>query len=80
MNFWGVGTPTIPVDHCYYNGCDITLLVDAGHFTQVVWKCSQQLGVGKAKSVNGHQVFVVCLYFPAGNCLGRYKENVLRPK
>ena len=52
---------------------------DAGHFTQLVWKSSQQLGVGKAKTTDGRQVFVVCVYFPAGNYVGRYRENVLPP-
>jgi len=48
-----------------------------GHFSQVVWKSSRELGVGKAKTPDGRQVFVVCVYFPAGNYVGRYKENVL---
>ncbi|CAH0392347.1 unnamed protein product [Bemisia tabaci] len=48
-----------------------------GHFTQVVWKDSQRLGVGIAKS-NGH-VYVVCNYDPAGNVGGMYAENVLQP-
>ena len=54
-----------------------TWSVGTGHFTQVVWKSSQELGVGKAKSDDGRQVFVVCLYFPAGNYVGRHSENVL---
>jgi len=58
----------------------MTWLAGAGHFSQVVWKSSRQLGVGKAKTLDGRQVFVVCMYFPAGNYVGRYKENVLPPK
>ena len=53
--------------------------VGCGHFTQVVWKSSRQLGVGKAKSFDARQVFVVCMYYPAGNYVGRYKDNVLPP-
>uniref|UniRef100_A0A336LPQ9 CSON000338 protein n=1 Tax=Culicoides sonorensis TaxID=179676 RepID=A0A336LPQ9_CULSO len=48
-----------------------------GHFTQVVWKGSRELGVGIAKNSKG-QIFVVANYDPAGNYQGQFKENVLR--
>ncbi|XP_012340177.1 uncharacterized protein LOC100872406 isoform X5 [Apis florea] len=47
-----------------------------GHFTQVVWKDSTELGVGMARNRNG-EVYVVCNYNPAGNFLGSFTENVL---
>lgn len=49
---------------------------ETGHFTQVVWKDSKQLGVGYATANNG---FAVCVanYFPAGNFEGQFPENVL---
>ncbi|XP_059149268.1 uncharacterized protein LOC131936348 [Physella acuta] len=50
-----------------------------GHFTQVVWKSSKQLGMGKAKTSDG-KVFAVGSYRPPGNYVGNYKENVLPPK
>lgn len=43
-----------------------------GHFTQIVWAGSQSVGV--AKSADG--CFVIANYFPAGNMLGTYNENV----
>ncbi|TNN35054.1 Golgi-associated plant pathogenesis-related protein 1 [Liparis tanakae] len=48
-----------------------------GHFTQVVWKESTQLGVGVA--TNGNAVFVVGQYRPAGNMTnaGYFEKNVL---
>ncbi|XP_053976943.1 uncharacterized protein LOC128885784 isoform X1 [Hylaeus anthracinus] len=49
-----------------------------GHFTQVVWKDSTELGVGMARNRNG-EVYVVCNYNPAGNYLGSFTENVLPP-
>ncbi len=49
-----------------------------GHFTQVVWVDSVELGVGKATSSNGMQ-FVVARYSPPGNILGRFPENVKAP-
>lgn len=56
-----------------------------GHFTQVVWKNSTQLGCGAAqgtKVLNGktyNAYYVVCQYAPAGNITGQFADNVLRP-
>jgi len=52
----------------------------AGHFTQVVWKDSRELGVGRAFSDDEQRVFVVCNYFPAGNIIGRFAQNVFPAK
>ncbi|XP_011310840.1 uncharacterized protein [Fopius arisanus] len=49
-----------------------------GHFTQVVWRDSTELGVGMSRNRNG-EVYVVCNYNPAGNFLGSFMENVLPP-
>lgn len=46
-----------------------------GHFTQLVWKGSKELGVGCAKSRDG-SYYVVCNYHPAGNWVGEERENV----
>uniref|UniRef100_A0A3B3Z6V5 SCP domain-containing protein n=1 Tax=Periophthalmus magnuspinnatus TaxID=409849 RepID=A0A3B3Z6V5_9GOBI len=50
---------------------------NTGHFTQVVWKDSTELGVGVASS--GKKVFVVGQYRPAGNMNSPmyFQENVL---
>ena len=50
-----------------------------GHFTQVVWKGSEELGIGKAKSADG-KMFVVGRYRPAGNNLRAFQENVFPSK
>ena len=49
-----------------------------GHFTQVVWKDSDTLGIGKATSKKGSMTctYVVGRYKKAGNFQGKYKENV----
>jgi|GEM_PF-4870369 len=46
-----------------------------GHFTQVVWRGSTNLGCGRAMCEFG--VYFVCRYSPAGNVTGAYPENVL---
>jgi len=56
-----------------------------GHFTQVVWKSTTQLGCGAAKgtkTINGtlyNAFYVVCQYSPAGNVQGQFPANVLKP-
>ncbi|XP_030373573.1 Golgi-associated plant pathogenesis-related protein 1-like [Scaptodrosophila lebanonensis] len=47
-----------------------------GHFTQMLWRSSKEMGVGKAKS-SGGLIYVVARYKPAGNVVGKFKENVL---
>ncbi len=46
-----------------------------GHFTQVVWKGTKEVGVGVTCGDNG--CLVVANYYPAGNYLGHFTENVL---
>ena len=46
-----------------------------GHFTQLVWKGSQQLGCGVACGSNNY-CFVTCNYYPPGNYLGQFPQNV----
>ena len=49
-----------------------------GHFTQVVWKQSTVLGIGRAESEeNGMKcAYIVGRYKPAGNFRGEYQKNV----
>jgi len=49
-----------------------------GHFTQVVWKKSKNLGIAKARSSSG-KIIVVANYEPAGNFIGQYVQNVPAP-
>jgi len=49
-----------------------------GHFTQVVWKGSKEMGIAQAKS-KSNKIIVVANYDPPGNFVGRYSENVAPP-
>lgn len=52
-----------------------------GHFTQVVWKGSQQLNCGYATFKNDYNsYYVVCQYYPAGNYVGQYAAQVAELK
>lgn len=46
-----------------------------GHFTQVVWKGSHEVGFGVAIAPNGY-FYAVANYFPAGNVMGEFDRNV----
>lgn len=51
-----------------------------GHFTQLVWSETTEVGIGKA--VKGTTTYVVANYTPPGNVQGRqnYERNVKRAK
>ncbi len=55
---------------------------ETGHFTQMIWKSSEKLGVGVALSGDGREVYFVTYYYPAGNIInhGYFKKNVLPAK
>lgn len=46
-----------------------------GHFTQVVWKGSKEVGFGFAQAKDGYY-YGVANYYPAGNYLGEFDSNV----
>lgn len=52
--------------------------LDSGHFTQVVWEGSKELGVGVTRTKEG-QVYVVAYYSPPGNVMGSFSKNVKPP-
>ena len=53
---------------------------NTGHFTQMVWAASNEMGA--AMVVRGNQSFVVANYSPPGNITneGQFQKNVKRPK
>lgn len=47
-------------------------------FTQVIWKSTTKLGIGRAESSSGN-IYVVVYYSPKGNIEGEYHTNVFPP-
>lgn len=47
-----------------------------GHFTQVIWNNSVQLGIGIALTNNSQKSKVVANYYPPGNYDGEFPANV----
>ncbi|CAF4716134.1 unnamed protein product, partial [Rotaria sp. Silwood2] len=50
-----------------------------GHFSQIVWKDTERLGVGYATAREGRKMFVVAQYGPPGNYDFEFSTCVLRP-
>ena len=48
-----------------------------GHFTQLVWKTSRQVGCGRKDCGEGKGWYLACEYYPGGNVQGQYREEVL---
>ena len=61
-----------------YNYSNPTFSGNTGHFTQVVWKGTRSVGFGMASK--GTTTVVVANYYPPGNYMGQFKQNVLPPK
>jgi len=51
-------------------------VLTAGHFTQMVWRNSTLIGVGRSQSKDGRSIVVVN-YSPPGNVIGEFSMNVL---
>ena len=80
----GLPRPEMVVDHWYseikhYNFNKPGFHAGTGHFTQLVWKSSKELGMGIAQASDGTW-YVVGNYSPPGNIFGQFPTNVLPPK
>ncbi len=49
-----------------------------GHFTQLVWKDTTDVGFGFASNAAGTANYVVARYSPAGNYAGEFIASVLK--
>lgn len=47
-----------------------------GHFTQLVWKSTTDVGFGVVPMAGNY--YVVANYYPCGNMIGKFHENVLK--
>ncbi|KAI9814776.1 MAG: hypothetical protein M1827_003042 [Pycnora praestabilis] len=62
-----------------YNFVEQGFSEQTGHFTQVVWKASRSVGCGRVDCAGTGEVpgwYVVCEYYPPGNVIGEFEQNV----
>lgn len=64
-------------DEIYDHNFDLDHQRGTGHFTQLIWKKTEQVGFGVAEAKNG-SFYATANYYPAGNFIGRFKANVPR--
>jgi uncharacterized protein YkwD len=79
---WGYQRPAShAVDAWYkevqdYNYARPGFASSTGHFTQVVWRGTTQMGCGAATCLLGSVRYWVCRYSPQGNWAGQFPVNV----
>lgn len=54
----------------WYDHTDNTCHMECGHYTQVVWKDTKEVGCAMAVCGDNSQIWV-CNYYPAGNIVGK---------
>ena len=52
----------------------------ASRFTQMIWKKTKEVGFGIALNNKSGKYYAVANYFPPGNSLGEYKDNIEKKK
>ncbi|CAH8501825.1 unnamed protein product [Dicrocoelium dendriticum] len=50
-----------------------------GHFTQLLWRETKELGIGFVPSDTPDRAFIVCFYHPPGNVKGQFLVNISPP-
>ncbi|RWS13671.1 hypothetical protein B4U79_05123, partial [Dinothrombium tinctorium] len=60
----------------YYNYDSPRFSRKTGHFTQIVWKGTTDMGCASSQSPRTRRIYIVCNYYPPGNVRGQFKANV----
>lgn len=82
----GYGTPTQAVvawgdERQKYNFNKPGFSGATGHFTQMVWKNTRQVGCARKYCTSSNTIrgwYLVCEYWPRGNVIGQFDKQVLR--
>ena len=53
---------------------------DTENFTQMVWRGTQECGIGRAQSSDGNWWYGVVVFDPPGNIPNQFANNVLFPQ
>ena len=61
-----------------YNFNNYKFQKGTGHFTQMIWKDTKEVGFGFEEKDN--IIYIVAYYYPAGNIFNEFEKNVCTPK
>ncbi|KND90806.1 Cell wall protein PRY3 [Tolypocladium ophioglossoides CBS 100239] len=80
---YGYATPTASVkawgdERDQYNFNNPGFSPATGHFTQLVWKATTDVGCGRRWCGSRMRWFIACEYWPYGNIYGQFQQNVGR--
>lgn len=59
-----------------YSPSQVSFSPETGHFTQLVWKSCKSIALGMAIDYVEDKLYVVMRFYPAGNVLGQFEQNV----
>ncbi|GAA1273254.1 CAP family protein [Sphaerisporangium rubeum] len=87
--FWGGGSEVLPGSDAVKSWYDEISAYDfdaaqfsgaSGHFTQLVWKGSTKVGIGRVSGQGSEyfETYIVFVFEPPGNMKGAFAQNVLR--
>lgn len=62
-----------------YNFSSNKYIKGTGHFTQLIWKNTKEVGFGYKEDDNGN-IYFVANYYPAGNIFNQFNDNVMKEK
>ena len=60
----------------YYNFNTKKYSRKASHFTQIIWKETNEIGIAITKDIQNNKYCIVVLYYPPGNTLGEFSKNI----
>ena len=58
-----------------YNNKSLNYQKNTSHFTQMIWKETSEVGFGFKR--RGKIYYCVAFYYPPGNTLGEFKDNII---
>lgn len=66
-------------EYKYYDYSRPGFSPSTGHFTQMIWVQTKSIGCGTKYCPQNSMRIVVCRYYPPGNVLNEFRQNVLVP-
>ena len=79
LNAWSLIINDWYAENSLYSYISPGFSSSTGHFTQLVWKHSTQIGFAQEVDETSNLVYFVMWFYPKGNIKGEFSSNVLPP-